>query len=481
MLFLTPNTFYDTLYIRLIKDPTYYSQPFYPFNAVCLLRRSKMSNIIKNVSELLLEMEKRGIGEIQSFFNIQHGPMIGEMYEGLTKELAEKALFEGLNLKVVSGKITNSAGQLSNQIDCMIVIGEGEKLPFTNEFVYNINNVIMVIEVKKNLFSKELSDGYVNLRSVAETQANNYRKLKGKAIKSAFSSIVGKPLENYESISNLDYQEQMLYHILLDEELLPIRVLFGYSGFSNEITLRSKFINFLSQHISTKDNPQTGFGPQLFPNLIIAGAYSLIKTNGMPYSAKLMNVEGFCWLASYRRNPILLLLELLWTRLSYQYDLPSDVFGDELQNESLAPLLTINAVEGYKGWNYTYFDLSQNRINEIDKEESTWRPTSLSINEYVLLLKLCNGGTVTVIDLEKAVGNADESKNIIDNLSWSNLIYIENDSIKLLANNCKLLIDPQYGYMAADDSDGRLTNWLSRRLKDSNQHEVQTSYPEKQI
>ena len=30
------------------------------------------------------------------------------MYEGLTKEIIEKSLFDGLDLSVVSGKITNS-------------------------------------------------------------------------------------------------------------------------------------------------------------------------------------------------------------------------------------------------------------------------------------------------------------------------------------------------------------------------------------
>lgn len=71
------------------------------------------------------------------------------------------------------------------------------------------------------------------------------------------------------------------------------------------------------------------------PSLIICGNNSIVKTNGMPYAIKL-EVDGeFTWMASYRRNPIVLLLELLWTRLTYQYGLSTGIFGDELFDEGL--------------------------------------------------------------------------------------------------------------------------------------------------
>ena len=77
-----------------------------------------MANVIKTVSELLLEITNKGVSEIEPFLNIGHNPMIGSMYEGLTQDIARKAIFDGLDLKVVSGKITNKNGDLSRQIDC---------------------------------------------------------------------------------------------------------------------------------------------------------------------------------------------------------------------------------------------------------------------------------------------------------------------------------------------------------------------------
>lgn len=54
------------------------------------------------------------------------------MYEGLTDKILKELLFKDLNLKVVTGQILNYTGNLSNQIDCMIVIKTKEKIPNSN-------------------------------------------------------------------------------------------------------------------------------------------------------------------------------------------------------------------------------------------------------------------------------------------------------------------------------------------------------------
>lgn len=117
--------------------------------------------MIETIHELLVAMKEKGIEDIEPYLNIGHNPTIGEMYEGLTHQLMERTIFKDFNMHVVSGKIINASGKLSKQIDCMIVIGEGEKLPYTDNYIYNINNVIAVIEVKKKLFSNDLSDALI--------------------------------------------------------------------------------------------------------------------------------------------------------------------------------------------------------------------------------------------------------------------------------------------------------------------------------
>jgi hypothetical protein len=141
--------------------------------------------MIKSVLDLLEELGNNGIKEIEPFLGVKHGPMIGNMYEGLTRKILESSIFQELNLKVVTGKIINSKGEMSNQIDCMIVEGEGEKLPFKDEYLWDINNVIAIIEVKKNLYKDELEGAYLNLKSAMDLKT---RRRYGNIISERFIS-----------------------------------------------------------------------------------------------------------------------------------------------------------------------------------------------------------------------------------------------------------------------------------------------------
>ena len=422
-----------------------------------------MANVIKTVSELLLEITNKGVSEIEPFLNIGHNPMIGSMYEGLTQDIARKAIFDGLDLKVVSGKITNKNGDLSRQIDCMIVVGNGTPIPYTDQFIYNINQVVMVIEVKKNLYTKDLSDGYDNLKSVCQVQDDDYREISYDCIDSAFRMISGKPLPDIDDIKSLDFQSQMLYHVLVIEALLPLRVIFGYSGFADEISLRNKFCEYLNENSVGKGGKGKGYGPQSFPNLIICGNYSIVKTNGFPYAIRMDAIREFPWMASYRRNPILIFLELLWTRLREQFNLPNSIFGDEIQDESLAPLLTMKCLENARGWEYTIIPYDKKNIAAIDSSEKDWEPKKLSEDEFVLMSYLCNAGDIEV-EYFKTQVSADKGDQIIEDLSRERLIYVDNGMIKLLTKSCRCVIVPGYGEVAADDNDGRLTNWLMKKM-----------------
>ena len=422
-----------------------------------------MANVIKTVSELLLEITNKGVSKIEPFLGIGHSPMIGSMYEGLTQNIARKAIFDGLDLKVVSGKITNKNSDFSKQIDCMIVVGEGTPIPYTDQFIYNINQVIMVIEVKKNLYTKDLSEGYDNLKSVCQVQDDNYRDISYDCIDDAFRMISGKPLPAIDDINSMDFQSQMLYHVLVVEALLPLRVIFGYNGFADELSLRNKFCEYLNDHSLEKGGKGRGYGPQSFPNLIICGKYSIVKTNGFPYAVHIDTVSQFPWMASYRRNPILIFLEILWTRLQVQFNLPNAIFGDELQDESLAPLLTMECLENAQGWAYREIPYDKKNLATIDNTEKDWEPKKLSEDEFILMNYLCNVGDIGVEHFKTLV-STDKAEEIIEDLSRERLIFVDNGVIKLLTKNCKCVIVPGYGEVAADDNDGRLMNWVMKKM-----------------
>jgi hypothetical protein len=242
--------------------------------------------MINNVADLLSGIKEKEIELIKKYEIINHPVLIGDMYEGLTKEILKKAIFKGLNLKVSSGKIKNSKEQYSNEIDCMIVLGEGEKLPFTEKYIYHYKNVIAVIEVKKNLFGKTLNDSYQNLKSVKDViekeedeESKEFLINLQKILYDAWLSIFRKELPKRKDLGILSKEEHYTYHTFYMEHIFPIRIVFGYNGYSDEFSLREGFKKLLNKSLQ-----KSGFGYASLPNLIICKNNALVKLNGMPYA-----------------------------------------------------------------------------------------------------------------------------------------------------------------------------------------------------
>jgi len=200
--------------------------------------------MIHSVYDLIRAIKEHGLPEIEKYLNIQHNPTIGDMYEGLTLELARKSIFNQFDLRVTTGKIKNELGQISDQIDCMVVIGEGETIPFTNKHIYDVNKVVAVIEVKKNLFTKDLDSAYNNLKSVKDIAEPN-RGMDATMLRNAFRSITKVELPEPDKVDKLTFTQQMIYHSLVMECYLPARIVFGYNGFTNEHSLREHFIKYI--------------------------------------------------------------------------------------------------------------------------------------------------------------------------------------------------------------------------------------------
>ncbi|MET4072728.1 hypothetical protein ABID58_007558 [Bradyrhizobium sp. S3.2.6] len=98
--------------------------------------------------------------------NITHAPTIGAMYEGLTRELLDRAIPAALDVRMVSSFIEGHDGQLGPQTDAMLVTGEGKPVPYTSDFFWPIQNVLAVFEVKKNLYGADLDDAFQKLRTI---------------------------------------------------------------------------------------------------------------------------------------------------------------------------------------------------------------------------------------------------------------------------------------------------------------------------
>lgn len=79
--------------------------------------------MIEKVHELIEEVLRVGLKKCSNINGLKHTVTIGKMYEGLTKEILNESIPKEYNLQVISGFIKLQNGELSSQIDCMLVFG----------------------------------------------------------------------------------------------------------------------------------------------------------------------------------------------------------------------------------------------------------------------------------------------------------------------------------------------------------------------
>ncbi len=114
---------------------------------------------ITTTIDLLTEIMQTARLDVASLPRINNSTIVGDHYEGLTRDLVTKSLFAPFDLRVCSGVIRTATGEQSSQIDCMVVVGDGTSIPYTPHFIYDISQVVAVVEVTKTLsFDKLCTD-----------------------------------------------------------------------------------------------------------------------------------------------------------------------------------------------------------------------------------------------------------------------------------------------------------------------------------
>ena len=411
--------------------------------------------MINTIKDLLESLRLQGINEISAFLDIKHGPTIGDMYEGLTKEMMDKAIFKNLDLKVCSSFIFNGENELSKQIDCMIVVGDGIKIPYSQDYKYCINQVIAVIEVKKDLFGKEMDSAYKNLLSVSKIIKQEH-DMTIDIIEQAYENVTGAKLPERQKIDKLTEAEQYLYHAIVVESYMPIRITFGYGGFSTEKSLRDAFIEYMSKNLKVK-----GYGVTSIPSLIIANERTIIKTNGIPFAISSENQKSGEWLVlgSANRAPIFFLLYLIWTRLYYLFpDLPEEIFDNT--EIPINPLM--KAKGGKTGWEYTFID-----VELEDSNEELRKPLEITLMSNALLKMIEKGYSITVDDkcmIEECKKNGEDYNKVIEDLLYKRIIYVDNNVVGILPETWMTVI---YNgkYFFGDNFNNRMIQWYNKLTK----------------
>lgn len=419
--------------------------------------------MIVTVADLLQSLMKKEKELIKQYEIVGHGPTIGDMYEGLTTNLLNKAIFQDLDIRIASGKIRNSQGEFSNEVDCMIVEGEGDAIPYTDKFIYDISQVIAVLEIKKNLYKGDLIDSYKKMQRIYQISEPDPKSVNMKGLRDAFRHIVKKELPNYEVVETLPFHEQMIYHSLLMEEMLPVRIVFGYYGYNSEYSLREAFFKYI-----TDESGNRGYSPVIFPDLIICGNNSLAKLDAMPYIGFIDKNDFWNFYASSVHNPLLLLLEVIWTRLSYNYNIDNSIFGDDLDFEAFHPYLSGKArmLDSVAVWEINYHFIERKNL-VIDPIYFEWKPAELDEPEWFIINWLCKNGVLDVSEPGFVIWLNEKGadlKKIVESLTKKGLITFQNNQFSLLTDRCEVVAVNNKWY-AAENKAGRLTNWVNRMLK----------------
>lgn len=426
---------------------------------------------IHSLSDLLYALAKQE-NEVLKSYGIQHRPTIGNQYEGLTAEILNKSIFCDLHLTVARNSFIEGS---NTEYDIILADGTGMAVKYSErQFVFKPQQVLAVIQVKKNLYGAEVKDSYENLATIASLYYG--KPTEEYVCKWATTSVrnsLGKHVSAYKK-GEFNIDEEYLYHTLVTEPQIPVRIVLGYNGYSSETNFRKGIVEYLETCKTTANERKNGYGPNDMPNLIVCEGFSCVKITGAPFCPIYDSSNSGWWnlLGTSSYNPMYFLLETIWTKLSYKFQLPSFIFGEDLKTPCLSSLLDakIHVDNGIPiGWDYDYNfmtsqELSQNNIIE------EWKPVEIDKVQWVILGELGEKGSVCIKDnkeLECFViqeGYSDLN-DFIDKFLATRLVTIDSDNLRLLTYQCDRVCVKGKWY-AAENVTGRLTNWAMTQIQE---------------
>jgi hypothetical protein len=202
--------------------------------------------------------------------------------------------------------------------------------------------------------------------------------------------------------------------------------------------------------------------------MFICGNCSIIKTNGMPFGFPFLK-NDFYWpiLLTSNEKAIYNLLELIWTRLSYKFEISSSIFGDDFQLDSFHPFLFCKEKkigEDSWGWEYNYNDLPKELLEKPLKTKQ-WAPLIVSRNQFIILNLLLKVEEIDMTNDSKFKTLVEQENidlvKVIEELEGERFIYIEDNKIKFLTDELKMVALNGKIY-AGENKSGELDTFISK-------------------
>jgi hypothetical protein len=232
-------------------------------------------------------------------------------------------------------------------------------------------------------------------------------------------------------------------------------------------------VKYLNENLTTNPNERKrGYGPLNFPNLIICDKYSLFKSNGVPYGMPIQEDGYWPFYFSSNHNPLLIMLEMIWTRLQYLFELPSEIFGDDLESELHHPFLIakLQSRAGLRGWEYNEVTLDTTLLEE-PLGTGSWEPAFLSELEFTVVSYLCKHEYIDCLNDKGFQQLLKENKTTLEKLretlEQTGLVAFDKDKMVLLSEKCSTVVLPDGRLIAGENKTGRLTRWVKRFMDDT--------------
>ena len=410
---------------------------------------------LKSMAELLEELKiKLTTDVVNNFSNITHGPTIGGMYEGITKRLIKQSLPEESRIQVVDGFIKfGENGELSGQQDCLVVDGPVIRIPETNHYIVDVQNVIAAIEVKANMNKKQLNEALTHLANLRKMEIDFWRSNEWKKIPRSEAQIrheertsqqfMGEQIDSRSSLSS-----EYFASLIRDEARGMARIAYSPKGYSTSTRFRSALIAESSVLLKQR--------PAEWPNLVGTSKQVLIKNNGQPYRAQGLQFPKWDALATSSNNTIEVILEVIWTKIAMRYRVSPQIWGEDLIKECAHLLLTCNLVENEDSFEFHY-ELKPSKIKEeeVPSEDLLWQPVFIAKR----LHEICTSHAPLEIDPTKLT--VEERNQLVSN----GLFVVKDDgSLTEIAAELRYVdLKDQGGTLFGDNGGGRFEKWLNSK------------------
>ncbi len=292
------------------------------------------NDLIQTVADLFAQIKEREHKARTGALSSNQRLAMSTMYQGLPRNVLEFAAFEGIDVRVVEGRIRKSDGIVSKRMDCMVVIGEPEVVvPPTAHCIYPIGQVIAVMEVKRNLFPSRLDDFVADPNYL--TPIHSIPTAARERVRAGYFPLFDSVLP--DSLDMLPDDIKKVYTDLVRDATLPLRVVLSYGAFPDENALRQGLIEYLANDSARES--VGGNTPSDFADLVLCGDSALIKMNGQPYAPPQYEERGWHFYGSLQGYNAVFLLEMLWTRIQTQLGLEAEVQGADLKMPPINALL----------------------------------------------------------------------------------------------------------------------------------------------